>query len=320
VIVFGAQKIRPVFQAARQQSRSPEASSETSAPESAAANPVTSTTTESAPPSNVPVEVSPPGNPAPSPAKTAQPASLRPAAVSSNALSPAAAAYKNQILQIADQRDLRNRLSIKGSAMTLTLSGKLRPSEHSELLKFLRNAPSGIQVIDDIQYDDTANSAASSEDSSKPQPIQSGPVAQGLLVTSEPAGADVFLNGDKQPSQTPLSLPLKPGKYNIVLRLPGYEAYSGSVQVRDDGQAKVEATLHQKNGHVAWAQVESTPAGAEIWVDGIATGQRTPARVEISSGIHNIALKLDGYKASHNAIQASDGGTVSVFPNLQRIR
>jgi hypothetical protein len=92
------------------------------------------------------------------------------------------------------------------------------------------------------------------------------------------------------------------------------------VQVRADGQAKVEATLPQKNGHVAWARVESTPAGAEIWVDGMATGQRTPARVEISSGIHNIALKLDGYKASRNAIQASDGGTVSVFPNLQRIR
>src|SRR5260370_42322929 len=117
--------------------------------------------------------------------------------------------------------------------------------------------------------------------------MQSRAIAQGWLVTSEPPGADVFLNGDKQPSQTPLSLPLKPGKYNIVLRLPGYEAYSGSVQVRDDDQAKVEATLHQKNGHVAWARVESTPAGAEIWLDGIATGQRTPARGEVNYGILN---------------------------------
>jgi hypothetical protein len=324
VIVFGAQKIRPVFQAARQQSRSPEAISaappQTSAPDSAAVNPVTGTTTESAPPTNVPVEVSPSANPAPSVAKIAQPEPRRPTAVSSNALSPTAAEYKNQILQIADERDFRTRLSIKGSGMTLMLSGKLRPSEHGELLKFLRNAPLGVQVIDDIQYDDTVNSTASGEDSSKPQRIQPQPIAQGLLVTSEPAGADIFVNGDKQPKQTPLSLPLKPGKYNVVLRLPGYEAYSGSVQVRDDGQSKVDATLHQKNGHVAWAQVESTPAGAEIWVDGIATGQRTPARVEISSGIHNVGLKLDGYKPARNAIQASDGGTVSVFPSLQRIR
>src|SRR5258708_1423563 len=67
VIAFGAQKIRPVFQAARQQSRSPEASSETSVPESAAANPVTSTTTTSTPPANIPSAISPSANPAPSP-------------------------------------------------------------------------------------------------------------------------------------------------------------------------------------------------------------------------------------------------------------
>jgi hypothetical protein len=273
------------------------------------------------------------------------------------------------------------------------LSGKLRPSEHGELLKFLRSAPAGIQVVDDIQYDDTVSSAASGEDLSKhpaaipgraalhiitnvigataslsnsdpsgakqcdtpcafaglqpgnynlqvvkpgfrpvrtalqleagksvDQRIQLEPLALGLLVVSEPSGADVFINGDKQAQQTPMTLALPPGKYNLVLRLQGYDAYSGSVQVRDDGQAKVEAVLHQKDGHVAWAQVESTPAGAEIWVDGIATGQRTPARVEISSGIHNIALKLDGFKASRSTIQASEGGTVNVAPNLQRIR
>ena len=203
--------------------------------------------------------------------------------------------------------------------MTLTLAGKLHPVEHSELLKFLRNAPPGIQVTDDIR-DDTSNIASPGEDSSKHKSIQPAPIAQGLLVTSDPGGADVFINGDKRSGQTPMTLPLAPGKYNVVLRLPGYEAYSGSVQIRDDAQAKIEATLHQKNGHVAWAQVESTPAGAEIWVDGVSTGQRTPARVEISSGIHNIALKLDGYRSLHNAIQASDGGTVSVSPSLQRIR
>ena len=115
-------------------------------------------------------------------------------------------------------------------------------------------------------------------------------------------------------------LPLAPGKYNLVLRLPGYEAYSGPVQVREDGQSRVEAELHRKDGHVAWAQVESNPSGAEIWVDGAATGQRTPARVEIPSGIHNIALTLPGYRASRNTVQASEGGTVNVASDLRKIR
>jgi hypothetical protein len=275
------------------------------------------------PPSNIsaeiPLAVNPTANPTPLSGKSAERAPWRPAVVTTNSLSPAVAEYKDQILQIATERHLRDRLSVKGSGMTLRLSGKLRPAEHSELLKFLRSAPVGIQVIDDIRFDDTANTASSS-DPSKQQPAQAQPPAQGLSVTSEPPGADIFINGDKQSGQTPMTLPLKPGKYNVVLRFPGYDAYSGSVQVGDDGQAKIEAALHQKNGHVAWAQVESTPAGAEIWVDGVSTGQRTPARVEINSGIHNIALKLEGYRASRNAVQASEGGTVNISPSLQRIR
>jgi eukaryotic-like serine/threonine-protein kinase len=323
VIIFGVQRIRPVFQAARQQNnRGSNSGSEVfqnqTASEPAATN-AESTTTESGSLSNASAEIPSAPNPASSSAKSAERAASRPPVVTTNSVLPAAAEYKDQILQMATERNLRDRLSIKSSGMSLTLSGKLRPVEHSELLKFLRNAPVGIQVTDDIR-DDTSNIASSGEDSSKHQGIQQQPPAQGLLVTSDPAGADIFINGDKQLGQTPMTLPLAPGKYNVVLRLLGYDAYSGSVQVRDDGQAKVDATLHQKNGRVAWAQVESTPAGAEIWVDGVSTGQRTPARVEISSGIHNIALKLDGYKPSRNAVQASDGGTVSVSPSLQRIR
>ena len=324
VIVFGAQRIRPIFQAARQQNRASSTSSEVPQTQAASDPAATvSTTTDSVPPSNIsaeiPLAVNPTANPTPLSGKSAERAPWRPAVVTTNSLSPAVAEYKDQILQIATERHLRDRLSVKGSGMTLRLSGKLRPAEHSELLKFLRSAPVGIQVIDDIRFDDTANTASSS-DPSKQQPAQAQPPAQGLSVTSDPPGADIFINGDKQSGQTPMTLPLKPGKYNVVLRFPGYDAYSGSVQVGDDGQAKIEAALHQKNGQVAWAQVESTPAGAEIWVDGVSTGQRTPARVEINSGIHNIALKLEGYRGSRNAVQASEGGTVNISPSLQRIR
>ena len=324
VIVFEVQRIRPVFQAARlQNNRGLNSGSEVqqnqAAFEPVAKNVTENTMTESASPLNTSAETPAAPNPAPSSAKSAERAAARPSVVTSNPLLPAAAQYKDQILQMAAERNLRDRLSIKSSGMTLTLSGKLRPFEHGELLRFLRNAPAGIQVTDDIR-DDTSNITSPGEDSSKHQGNQPAPLAQGLSVTSDPAGADIFINGDKQLGQTPVTLHLAPGKYNVVLRLAGYDAYSGSVQVLDEVQARVDATLRAKNGHVAWAQVESTPTGAEIWVDGISTGQRTPARVEISSGIHNIALKLEGYKPTRSTVQASEGGTVSVSPSLQRTR
>ena len=393
VIAFGFQKIRPIFQAARQQNRRAESSPQSTPvpPSTQPANPV-ETPLESSATSGEPSKVTVISEQPASATNKSPAAAVRPASPSANFLSTAAAEYKGRLDEVAIENHLRSRLSIKGSGNTLMLSGKLRPAEHGDLLKFLRSAPAGVQVIDDIQYDDSPNAEAAGDDSKHPTPVagraaihvitnvigatatlngsdpsdarkcdtpcnfsslqpgnyslqvvksgfqplrtvlqldagksvdqrlQLEPLAQGLLVTSEPPGADVFINGDKQSGQTPVRLPLAPGKYNLVLRMPGYDAYSGPVQVTDDGKSKIDAELHQKSGHVAWAQVDSTPSGAEIWVDGVATGQHSPARVEIPSGIHNIMLKLEGFKPVRNTVQASEGGTVNISPNLQKSR
>jgi len=392
VIAFGALKIRPIFQAARQQNRGSDSFSQTNRGSATTESVKDEAQVESSAPSSAPVDpastldpVTPGGNKSPAvPSRSAN--------APSNSLSSVAAEYKGRLEQVALENHLRSRLSIKGSGSTLMLSGKLRPAEHSELLKFLRNAPAGVQVVDDIQYDDSPNTDSSADDSKHPaaspgvaaihiitnvigaraslggsdqsasrqcetpcgfsglppgnynlqvsktgfqplrtvlqldagksidQRLQLEPLAQGLLVTSQPPGADVFINGDKQSGQTPVRLPLAPGRYNLVLRMPGYDAFSSPVQVLDDGLSKVEAELRQKTGRVAWAQVDSSPSGAEIWVDGVSTGQRTPARVEIPSGIHSIVLKIDGYRPARSTVQASEGGTVNVSPSLLKAR
>jgi hypothetical protein len=143
-------------------------------------------------------------------------------------------------------------------------------------------------------------------------------LAQGLLVTSSPPGADIFINGAKQSGQTPVTLPLGPGQYDLVLRLPGYEAYAGHVQVKDNVQTTLNAELKEKSqSRVAWAQVNTTPAGAEIFIDGASTGQFSPARVQIPSGAHMIALKLNGFQVGRRGVQVSEGGTVIVSETLK---
>ena len=142
-------------------------------------------------------------------------------------------------------------------------------------------------------------------------------LAKGMFVGSRPAGADVFINGDKQAGQTPVTLPLAPGSYNLVLRLEGYEPYVGQIQVKDNVQTTLDLELKPRAGHVAWAQVDSTPSGAEILVDGISTGQFSPARIQIPTGTHTIGLHLKGYELARRGIQASEGGTVNVNATLQ---
>ena len=154
---------------------------------------------------------------------------------------------------------------------------------------------------------------------SQDQKIHLEALAKGVYITSKPAGADIFINGAKQSGQTPASLPLAPGHYDLVLRLPGYDPYVGEVQVKDNVQTTLDAELKERaqSAHVAWAQVSTTPEGAEIIVDGNPTGQVSPSRVQIPSGTHVIALKLNGFQVVRRGVEASEGGTVTINENLK---
>ena len=150
------------------------------------------------------------------------------------------------------------------------------------------------------------------------QKINLEQTALGLYIVTHPAGADVFINGDKQSGQTPLTIPLAPNTYNLVLRLQGYEPHSQSVTVKENSQAQLDIELKAKGAHVAWAQVDSNPPGADISVDGIPTGKQTPARVEITAGIHTIVLKKDGFQLSRRPVELTEGGTVSVNEKMRQ--
>jgi eukaryotic-like serine/threonine-protein kinase len=150
------------------------------------------------------------------------------------------------------------------------------------------------------------------------QKIRLESLAKGLYVSSRPPGADIFINGAKQSGQTPATLPLAPGQYNLVLRLPGYEAYAGNVQVKDNIQTTLDAELKEKaTSRVAWAEVTSNPKGAEIVIDGTSTGQLSPARVQVTAGSHIVTLRMEGYQPVRRTVQVTEGSTVTVEGTLR---
>lgn len=308
-IIFGTYKLAPVFRAVRAQ----EAAAKAPRPESTVPSPVpadvvhsstvvTEPGTPTVNPVASPVDATEHSSETPPPASAKlvtnppeKPVSKKPESV----LTPWAAEYKGQIEEAVRERGFGDRVKIQGTGNTLTVSGKLHPSEYSDLLKFLRGAPSYVRVVDHIENDATAMSPAAASTQ--------------LSITSIPAGADVFLDGAKQAAQTPANLPLKPGQYNLVLRLQGYDAYVGSVQLKENVTTKLDVALKERNGNqVAWAEVSTNPKGAEILVDGLSTGQYTPARVQVPSGLHNIVVRLNGYFPLKRSFEATEGGSVKV--------
>ncbi len=389
VIAYGVQKLRPVIEDARKLNAAQKpagndgATATTTAPVTpnggANAAPVNPTGNE--PPAAATPEPTPPETkPAAAPVEKPAPKKTEPV------VSSQAAQYKRRIEEAIAEKGLNARAKVQAIGNTLVLSGKLRPAEHGALLKFLRDAPPNVRVVDHIEYEDApALDNARDADGGHPVPtggrgaihvvtdligataVLRGPaghivnqcqtpcsfnelapaqyslevqkegyqpmqtalqvkpgsvvdqkvtlesLAKGLLLTSKPAGADVFINGAKQSGQTPVTLPLAPGSYNLVLRIPGYDAYAGSVQVKDNIQTQLDVQLKEKsNVKVAWAEVETTPKGAEILVDGNPTGQTTPSRVQVPAGLHTVTVRLPGYQPVRRTIQATEGGTVNI--------
>jgi serine/threonine protein kinase len=388
VIAYGVQKLRPVIEetrqinAARKSAQSDPATAATptdGGTPSATAAPAGSGENE-APAAAIPDATSPEKKPLDAPIEKIMPKKSEPV------VSAQAAEYKGRIEEAIADKGLTGRAKVQAIGNTLVLAGKLRPSEHGALLKFLRDAPSSVRVVDHIEYED-APVAENGHDLDGGHPVPTGgrgaihvvtdligatavlrgpagrvvnqcqtpcsfnelepgryslevqkdgyqpmqtalqvkagsvidqkatleSLAKGLLLTSKPAGADVFINGAKQSGQTPLTLPLAPGSYNLVLRLPGYDAYAGNVQIKDNIQTQLDVTLKEKSTvKVAWAQVETTPKGAEILVDGTTTGQTTPARVQVPSGLHTLSMRLPGYQPARRTFQAIEGSTVHI--------
>jgi len=386
VIAYGVQKLRPVIEDVRKlnAAQKPADSASTAALESPdnGANGSVGSPAGTETPAVPNPDAASPGK------KPAEPSSEKSAPKKNElVVSPQASEYKGRIEEAISERGLAGRAKVQAIGNTLVLSGKLHPTEHGLLLKFLRDAPSNVRVVDHIEYEDaptadkghagggghpvpseglgaihvvtdligatailrgsagrTLNQCQTpcSFNDLEPaqyslevekegyQPMQTAlqvkagsvidqkatleSLAKGLYLTSRPPGAEVFINGAKQSGQTPVTLPLAPGQYNLVVRLPGYEAYAGKVQVKDNIQTQLNLEL---NARIAWAQVDTTPKGAEIFVDGTTTGQTTPARVQMPAGLHTVTVRLSGYQQGKRTVQASEGGTVSVNETLK---
>jgi hypothetical protein len=103
------------------------------------------------------------------------------------------------------------------------------------------------------------------------------------------------------------------------LTLDGYERYSDSVQVKENAPTQLDVPLVKKTTitRVAFAQVESKPPGAEIFIDGKSTEKLTPSRLQLPPGIHTVTLKLDGFRPADTSTQVVEGSTVPVTVSLQ---
>ena len=140
------------------------------------------------------------------------------------------------------------------------------------------------------------------------------PVKGLLLLTSEPEGCDISLDGLSL-GKTPrliASLDAK-GVYRLLLQKPGYQ--SRNVEIKFNGRTPLvrNESLIIDSGVI---EVTSEPSGAEVTVNGQPRGQ-TPLTVrEVPKGRATVTLKRQGFDDATRELSVVAGESQTLFIKL----
>lgn len=120
-----------------------------------------------------------------------------------------------------------------------------------------------------------------------------------ISIFSDPVGAEIYLDGENTGKVTPDSLDeLLGGNYNIELKYEEFKDTAFAIQIGENQNVSYDIFMKEIDpaGSIT---LRSDPSGAEIFLDGENTGQKTPAEFsDLERGIYQFALKLDLYDDS----------------------
>ena len=179
----------------------------------------------------------------------------------------------------------------------------------------------------------------------QPTPVPT-PAFGSVAVSSEPSGADVYLDNTIR-GITPMTITgVQNGRHTVRLRLDGYEDYTQEVVVTAD-TPQVNAVLAGRSGTPATTSpqvittrtdggtvpvtaqptaqagtgslsVTTTPSGALVYIDGQMKGI-TPATIPgLSPGTHSIRIIMDGYQDLETTTEITAGTSSEFITGLSK--
>jgi serine/threonine-protein kinase len=137
-----------------------------------------------------------------------------------------------------------------------------------------------------------------------------------LQVSSNPAGAQLQVDGAIQQSSPFTFRNLTPGQHTVVISKTGFATETRRIDVAVGKTTPLVVNLNAVPTSTITAASE--PSGAHILIDGKDTGKVTPATVTVDPGAHKIILRKDGFRdATMSTPTLKAGGGFDFRPFLQ---
>ncbi len=139
-----------------------------------------------------------------------------------------------------------------------------------------------------------------------------------MAIDSTPQGAQVQVDGRSDPAWvTPFTLSgVAAGQHSVTVSKAGYSPDNRTVEVASGSRLMVMTRLAVL---AATLSVSSTPAGANVYIDGKDTGKLTPAQIPVDKGQHVVLVRKSGYIDDTTNAQFNLGQTTNFSPTLRAL-
>ena len=127
--------------------------------------------------------------------------------------------------------------------------------------------------------------------------VDTGGIQGQMLVDGEIVGA------------VPGKVQVPAGQHDVIVRAPRYVDLVTSMNVL--GAGKEQALQAKLQPAFGWLALDTVPAGAQVVVDSKDFGD-APLRIELDSGLHDLALNATGRRPWHSQVAISAGQTLDL--------
>ena len=160
------------------------------------------------------------------------------------------------------------------------------------------------------------------------------PAVSTIVVSSNPQGANIWLDGKDTGRVTPAQLTVEKGPHRLVVRKSGFKDAATDENLSEGqtisftpvllsvGQRAEDGASNNLLHRIFGAEtvpdgkglvhVRTEPEGATIIVDGKVAPKKTNARWPAEPGVYSITLQMDGYKPVHRNIRVEKGKIINL--------
>ncbi len=140
--------------------------------------------------------------------------------------------------------------------------------------------------------------------------------AGSLLLRTEPAGANVYVDGKLAGVSPFQGEGLTPGAHRVQVSKEAYETQEKEVTIKVNERAEVSISLKRITGSLV---IQTEPPGANIYVDGKSSGVSPHEAKELLPGIHRVRVVKEGYDAWEKEVTVEGGKKIEVRPQLAKV-